>query len=81
MLPPGARSGIRPGELLRVRVPPVGSGRSPGANVPTEEEVLQIAMRQAETPDVIRKCLTAQGVLAGGRKFGSRKFQVRGPQS
>jgi hypothetical protein len=81
LLPPGARSGIRPGELLRVQIGAAAPGTPHGRTGPDEAEVLQIAAIQSESPDVIRKSLAAQGVLAGSRNFGARKIRTGGTGS
>ena len=71
LLPPEAVSGLRPGDLLRVRVETGGHAGIRAGVVPDEGEVMQIAMRQAESPDIIRKSLRAQGVLSGSARFAA----------
>jgi len=78
VLPPGVSQVVRPGELLRVRVGSVSSAGRAGGIVPDEVEVMQIALRQAESPDVIRACLATQGALRAAGGFGRSAGGRRG---
>lgn len=77
-VPDGALGSLRPGELVRVSVSAAGGTGRSARRVPDEAEVTRIAMKQMESPDVVRDCLLAQGILARSGRFsgprgGNRK--------
>ena len=61
-VPESAREGLGAGAHVTVEI--VSSDRDRH----DEDEVAAIAARQAEHPDTVRKCLAAQGALAGRRE-------------
>jgi len=81
IVPEAAARGLKSGQSVWVEVEP-GEGRW----TPDEEEVAAIAALQAEHPDVIRRCLRAQGSFARrstaakgtGRKATATKGTRRG---
>jgi bifunctional DNA-binding transcriptional regulator/antitoxin component of YhaV-PrlF toxin-antitoxin module len=62
IVPDAARRGLKAGQSVWVEVEPFAG--SAGHRAPDEEEVAAIAALQAEHPDVIRRCLRAQGTLS-----------------
>lgn len=72
-VPSRALGDLRPGELVRVSVSAAGGMGRSARHIPDEAEVARIAMRQLESPDVVRDCLLAQGVLARSSRFSGAR--------
>lgn len=70
LVPPDARRGLRAGARVAVSVEPAGRSRRSSGAPPDEDEVRTIAALQAEHPDVVRRCLLAQGSMKPARARG-----------
>jgi hypothetical protein len=76
IVPDGAKTGLKSGQSVWVTLEP--PGRRGARREPDEEEVAAIAALQAEHPDMVRRCLGAQGALARARDGGKPRKAARG---
>lgn len=72
VVPSGVAAGLKAGQPLAVEIAPAPRG---GERDHDEREVAAIASMQVESPDLVRRCLDAQGALAAKtrpRRAGKR---------
>jgi hypothetical protein len=83
IVPDAAREGLKAGQSVWVEIGPTAgkaAHRSPHAiDDPDDQEVAAIAALQLEHPDVIRRCLRAQGTLARRKGTGGRSRAAKAP--
>ncbi len=73
IVPGDVMARFRTGQAVLVSVTPAQAARQgPGVGI-DDDEVSEIATLQAEPADVIRRCLSAQGALAGRAPIAGRK--------
>jgi hypothetical protein len=71
IVPAAQRKGLKPGQSVWVEI----GGAARGDD---EEEVGAIAALQAEHPDMVRRCLRAQGAFAKRARTGAGRKGTRG---
>jgi hypothetical protein len=76
IVPDGARKGLKAGQSVWVVFEPAGRHGPPDA--PDEEEVAGIAALQAEHPEMVRRCLRAQGTFARRKGRGATRKAQQG---